>query len=185
MDAAWEEFSRVPYTEVSINKIVLRARIPRGSFYQYFSDKKELFFYLLDDMIKLCYTEYNKILVKMKGDIFQTQMRCFERISPGENLNHLLGKGRQIIEKNPGFLMQVAAERQISGVFWESVRGNIDLAAFKSEEAAKHAFELSTMALVVSARDMLGRPEQIEASRRELEMRLNILKFGSLAKQPV
>ena len=47
LEAAWEEFSRVPFMEASINKIVLRARIPRGSFYQYFSGKDDLFFYLL------------------------------------------------------------------------------------------------------------------------------------------
>ena len=48
LDAAWEEFTKVPFTEASINKIVLRAKIPRGSFYQYFTDKKELFAYLID-----------------------------------------------------------------------------------------------------------------------------------------
>ena len=51
LDAAWEEFTKVPFAEASINKIVLRARIPRGSFYQYFTDKKELFAYLLKGMM--------------------------------------------------------------------------------------------------------------------------------------
>ena len=41
VDAAWEEVLRVPFEEMSINKIILRARIPRGSFYQYFTDKKD------------------------------------------------------------------------------------------------------------------------------------------------
>ena len=39
LEAAWEEFTSVPFEEASINKIVRRAKIPRGSFYQYFSDK--------------------------------------------------------------------------------------------------------------------------------------------------
>ena len=34
MEAAWEEFVRTSYTEVSINKIIQIAGIPRGSFYQ-------------------------------------------------------------------------------------------------------------------------------------------------------
>ena len=41
LDAAWEEFTNVPYADASINKIVSRARVPRGSFYQYFTDKQE------------------------------------------------------------------------------------------------------------------------------------------------
>ena len=50
LDAAWEEFSGARFTDVSINQIVRRAGIPRGSFYQYFSDKEALFAYLLEEV---------------------------------------------------------------------------------------------------------------------------------------
>ena len=52
LDAAWAEFTQVRYVDVSINKIIRQARIPRGSFYQYFTDKEELFYYLLGEMRK-------------------------------------------------------------------------------------------------------------------------------------
>lgn len=42
MQAAKAELSRVPYPEMSINKVVQAAGIPRGSFYQYFRDKDDL-----------------------------------------------------------------------------------------------------------------------------------------------
>ena len=48
MQEVWKEFTRVSYAEASINRIILGARIPRGSFYQYFEDKNDLFLYLLD-----------------------------------------------------------------------------------------------------------------------------------------
>ncbi len=48
MDAATEEFSRVPFSQASINQIVKTAGISRGSFYQYFKDKEDLFRYLLE-----------------------------------------------------------------------------------------------------------------------------------------
>ena len=47
LDAAWEEFTAARFTDVSINQIVRRAGIPRGSFYQYFADKTDLFRHLL------------------------------------------------------------------------------------------------------------------------------------------
>lgn len=47
LGAAVAEFARKPYGEVSINRIIQAAEIPRGSFYQYFSDKTDLFRYLL------------------------------------------------------------------------------------------------------------------------------------------
>ena len=47
LDAAWEEFTRVSFSEASINQIVRRCGIARGSFYQYFRDKEELMEYLM------------------------------------------------------------------------------------------------------------------------------------------
>ena len=48
LEAAWEEFTHVRFADASINQIVRRAGIPRGSFYQYFENKEDLFRYLLD-----------------------------------------------------------------------------------------------------------------------------------------
>ena len=45
--SAVAEFARRPYGEVSINRIIQAAEIPRGSFYQYFADKTDLFRYVL------------------------------------------------------------------------------------------------------------------------------------------
>ena len=53
--AAVVEFARRPYGEVSINRIIQGAEIPRGSFYQYFADKTDLFRYVLrgcDNMLE-------------------------------------------------------------------------------------------------------------------------------------
>ena len=46
MEAAWDEFTAVRCSDASINKIIRSAGIPRGSFYQYFADKDDLFLYL-------------------------------------------------------------------------------------------------------------------------------------------
>lgn len=46
--AARKKFARVPFADASINRIIQEADISRGSFYMYFRDKGELFFYLLD-----------------------------------------------------------------------------------------------------------------------------------------
>ncbi len=45
---ALEEFAANPYQAVSISRIVARAQIAKGSFYQYFEDKKDLYFHLLN-----------------------------------------------------------------------------------------------------------------------------------------
>lgn len=45
--AAVEEFSKAPYQEISINHLIKCMEIPTGSFYQYFDDKRDLYFYIL------------------------------------------------------------------------------------------------------------------------------------------
>ena len=47
LKAATAEFARRPCGEVSINRIIQAAEIPRGSFYQYFADKTDLFRHVL------------------------------------------------------------------------------------------------------------------------------------------
>ncbi len=44
---ALREFASHPYRQASVNRIVARAGIAKGSFYQYFTDKKDLYLYLL------------------------------------------------------------------------------------------------------------------------------------------
>lgn len=46
-EAAVQEFSTQRYSDASINQIVKSAGIPRGSFYQYFNDKADIFIYVL------------------------------------------------------------------------------------------------------------------------------------------
>lgn len=52
MDCALEEFSKYKYHDASINRIVRCAKIPRGSFYQYFEDKEDLFFHLFETILQ-------------------------------------------------------------------------------------------------------------------------------------
>jgi Tetracyclin repressor-like, C-terminal domain/Bacterial regulatory proteins, tetR family len=90
VDAAKKEYSRVPLFEASITNIIKSAGIPRGSFYQYFEDKEDAFFYLLKELT----IEYNKnfvlILKKNHGDLFDTMIAFFDYLIKGEeNINFL------------------------------------------------------------------------------------------------
>ncbi|PKN89831.1 MAG: hypothetical protein CVU45_05645 [Chloroflexi bacterium HGW-Chloroflexi-7] len=48
IDCAVDEFSQHDYASASISKIVANAGIAKGSLYQYFNDKSDLYSYLLD-----------------------------------------------------------------------------------------------------------------------------------------
>lgn len=51
-DAAVQEFSTRRFSEASINQIVKAAGIPRGSFYQYFSGKEDIFHYMFEEIVR-------------------------------------------------------------------------------------------------------------------------------------
>lgn len=48
IDATVFEFASKPYEQVMISDIIKKAKIPRGSFYQYFIDKEDLYIYIID-----------------------------------------------------------------------------------------------------------------------------------------
>ncbi len=51
-DAAVQEFSIRRFSDASINQIIKNAGIPKGSFYQYFADKEDIYLYMVEEMSK-------------------------------------------------------------------------------------------------------------------------------------
>lgn len=77
-EAAWQEFTRTSCVNASINRIVRVAQIPRGSFYQYFTDKEDLFTFLLQD---LCGDFWDMVTQKLQaypGDLFAALLAVFD-----------------------------------------------------------------------------------------------------------
>ena len=184
LDAAWEEFTSVSFADASINKIVQKARVPRGSFYQYFSGKEDLFFHLLRGMLRHFYEEYNVILDRYHGDIFQTQLHCYDRVVQERNLTPLFTKGLQIVRCNPTFLMEAIVEKEMACHVWESARDHIDHSMFRDSETEKHAFIMSLITLVMTMSDAVAHADRAERSRRDLTLRLELIKHGCLAAAP-
>lgn len=80
IDAAMKEFSRVPLFEASISNIIKEAGIPRGSFYQYFEDKEDVFYFLLEEYSKRMNEEFIAILKKFDGDLMDTFIEYFQML---------------------------------------------------------------------------------------------------------
>ena len=60
LQAARTEFIRYPYEKTSINRILAEAEVPKGSFYQYFDDKSDLFSCCICDVYKRLIGERKK-----------------------------------------------------------------------------------------------------------------------------
>lgn len=67
--AAVEEFAQLPFEQASLTKIVEKCGIAKGSMYQYFEDKRDLYLYVVD----LAYEQkrdYVRKAFEKGGDIF-------------------------------------------------------------------------------------------------------------------
>ncbi|MEL7565646.1 MAG: TetR/AcrR family transcriptional regulator, partial [Dehalobacterium sp.] len=70
--AAMKEFSTRSFSEASLNQIIKNADIPKGSFYQYFDNKEDIYLYMIEVISK----EKTEILSHVKGidpdaDVFE------------------------------------------------------------------------------------------------------------------
>ena len=80
LEAARTEFSKQPFADVPISQIIRRADIPRGSFYQYFEDKEDLYFYLISTQRKADSDRLKQFLAENDGDYFKTMAANFKAL---------------------------------------------------------------------------------------------------------
>lgn len=71
IDVAIDEFTSKSFEKVSVNTIIKKANISRGSFYNYFSDLEELFNYILKEVKEDRINHAKTLLKKNNGDYFQ------------------------------------------------------------------------------------------------------------------
>ena len=72
LNAALAEFSSHLYHEASINQIIKTAEISRGSFYQYFDEKEDLYFYMINEIVESSATRFiQQTLQKKSIDLFE------------------------------------------------------------------------------------------------------------------
>ena len=80
VEAAVNEFARVPFESVSINQIIREAGISRGSFYTYFEDKRDLLGYVFECNWKLMFDSLKDCLLQEKGDLWLAMDKWFSMI---------------------------------------------------------------------------------------------------------
>lgn len=73
LQAALNEFSIKKYEEASLNNIIKKANISKGTFYYHFEDKLDLYLYLLESSVKTKWEFINNRLKNIDGinDIFE------------------------------------------------------------------------------------------------------------------
>jgi AcrR family transcriptional regulator len=78
IEAAMKEFSSQMYENSSINQIIKEAEISRGSFYQYFKDKDDLYYFMIKTLVNsTAFTFLKQVVEKKPQDIFAVYQALF------------------------------------------------------------------------------------------------------------
>ena len=187
LDAAWEEFGRVKFGDVSINQIIRRAGIPRGSFYQYFAGKEELFDYLVLDVQARFVETFRTLLEQKGGDLFQLPTAIFDLIvdQVGKPIP-ILDRCLRLFQVNPGIDLRRLIAGRLDQDPPPELLEKIDVSRLRGQDPS---FVRRVVLIILS---MLGGglmysflcPERSGEYRRELQAQLELIKYGSLQEQP-
>lgn len=71
IEAAIDEFTEKNFDEASLNNILKRANISKGSFYYHFKNKQQLYLYIWDMAAKDKIDYLNKVMEQMSDDFFE------------------------------------------------------------------------------------------------------------------
>ncbi|MBS4193151.1 TetR family transcriptional regulator [Bacillus sp. FJAT-49705] len=120
IQAVKTEFSRVPVYEASITNIIKSANIPRGSFYQYFENKEDAFFFLLNAVVKENKTYFLLMLKKNNGDLFETMIEFYQFIiMEDENIHFLKNTFLNMTHKIETTFARSFSEDEMNEAFME------------------------------------------------------------------
>ena len=183
MDAAWAEFTRVSYADTSISNIVKVAGISRGSFYQYFTDKDDLFSYLMEEVRRHFTSSYLGLLEAVRGDLFQVHLAAYDRfVQQNSNPPPLVDRVIRLLRINPGLDFQKITMKNPDTLLLEDLYSHLDISRFRKKDPAfvQQVLSLSIFSLGSAIMYTLVHPESRDACREELAFRLDIIQHGAM-----
>lgn len=140
INAALKEFARNGYDKASTNEIVKEAEIAKGSLFSYFNNKKELYLFLLDYVMKLIdqiYAEYAEVdwqetdffarmrqLGAVKYKIYKKYPSAFNFL---KTLAHEdAAEVKPVISKLKKEVVSSGLERSYDNIDWTKFRDDLD-----------------------------------------------------------
>lgn len=187
LESAWAEFTRVPYSEVSINRIIQGADIPRGSFYQYFEDKEDLFMSLVDQSRARIIEVFRFELECTHGDPFAVLLRAYDTFFQSDGqpapefgqifdvlwLNTKIDIVRLLLERAEG----------VPEPYEEAKRWlNMSLLKRQDDEYVEGTISLLMSALGRAVAKTMERPEKRDEIREFLQCHVAIVQHGAAAE---
>ena len=183
IDAAKKEFSRVSLYDASISNILKTAGIPRGSFYQYFEDKEDAFFYLLNEHARERHEHLISNLKKFEGDLFKAISEIFK-----STLEHSEDKGQRDFIRNVLLNMNYKIENTFSQYLSEDVANeryddiydlvNAEQLNVSSRKEMFHVMQILTAVTFHNLIHSVSNNLSVSVAMKKYETELELLQYG-------
>ena len=174
------EFGRTTFEKASISNIIENAKIPRGSFYQYFEDKEDAIKYIVKKYMKKEKEKIRNILIEVDGNIFDATIEIFEYMIESVKEKDKFNLYRNILEElkknNINIFQEEKQQRNIEEII------NMKILNIKNKEDVIYMLKIvSAMARTISIEVITGKISK-EKGKENLIKELEILKRGMLKK---
>lgn len=149
LKAANKEFARVPLEQASIKNIVEDAEIARGSFYQYFENKQDLFDYIMTSKTGDMEKNLMEMIKNENGNIINIFINMYDHLIEVGKIRRNNKLFRQIFEniKTSDNLMLTRKEemnKKLEKTLQDLYSKNKDILNIKDEEEFKLVIEILT-----------------------------------------
>lgn len=184
IDAAWAEFTACPFDRASINRIIKEANISRGSFYQYFTDKDDLFHFLLGDLCGSVEQAMEEETVQLSGDLFAACLAGYDWVVAHRNdAQFRLPEVVRLAQMNPRMEFELnldtlrAQRKKVCAAASVGYQNH-----FRQGGGITVQDYLELLCLVTGSAVMASfrRPEDSAKIREKLKKQFQILKYGML-----
>ena len=147
LKAANKEFARVPLEQASIKNIVEDAEIARGSFYQYFENKQDLFEYIMTSKTGDMEKNLIEMIEQENGNIINIFINIYDHLIEVGRIRRNNKLFRQIFEniKTSDNLMLTRKEemnKKLEKILQDLYSKNKDILNIKNEEEFKLVIEI-------------------------------------------
>jgi AcrR family transcriptional regulator len=182
--AANKEFARVPLEQASIKNIVEDAEIARGSFYQYFEDKQDLFEYLMTLKIGNMQKNLLDMIERENGNIINIFINIYDHLIQVGKLRKNNKFFRQIFEnvKTSDNLMLIkkdVTKNKMEQTLYELYSKNKEILNVKNEEEFKLVIE---MLFAITRRRIVAsfKYNDLDEARKDFLKEIQFLEKGIL-----
>lgn len=180
------EFARVPYPDASINRIIRAAGIPRGSYYMYFTDKADLFSYLMDQYARQFSEHVARLLDERAGNLFEMLPALFDFLQEHyrtQDQDGTLEEISTILRRNAGLPHSIG--QKTAGRALEVIMAHLDTSPLilRGEGDAEDILRIVMVVTVPLICEGLTAEDPSAVRSRYLNI-LAILKRG-MAKEPL